>query len=408
MEDGLWSKYKLIFNCSFLVFIKRIGIDKNDYTASYKAQNLIVDQSLISKNVLYFVHWFELGGAESYALKTIEVANKLGASCYAISTVPTENKEISKFKVHCKEAFSFDEINAGNDFRSFVAEFIRSRKIDVIHIHHSHAMYEALPYITKIFPNLKVIDSTHIDEYGGGGFPYFSAKFSDFIDWHDVISKRLIGFITCKYQELYDLNINENKFKLSYLSSMCQIDNDFKRNASEKIRISLYSRLTHQKLPFLLEPIISLILQKDPDLQLEVNIYGEGVFEKKLQKQIKASKYSSSFNFHGRCDDKSIVFSNTDILFLPSLNEGITLTSYEALYHNVLPVSSAVGAQSELLSPDCLIELDGDFIKNAAIKLEALIKDKYKYDEALRACKTNLKEIEKNEFSENTILKLYG
>ena len=360
-----------------------------------------------TKNILFSLHWFELSGAESYALETIKMAKEHGHKCFALSTVGSKNEEMPKFSQYCEEVFDYCLLNAPSEFKSFIASYIENRKIDVIHIHHSSAMYEALPYIKKLFPQIKIIDSTHIIEYRGGGFPTGSAYFSDYIDCHNVISKTLIHYIQSKYNERTGELIDKDKFSLSYLSSMCRNDDDFRRLESDKVRIAFYSRFALQKLPFLLEPVISELMKNSPGANIEVHVYGAGEYEAHLLNHLSKSKYSELFTFHGRCDNKSEVFKNADILFLPSLNEGITLTSYEALYHGVLPVSSNVGAQSELLPEECLIDLDSKFIKNAAKKISDLINDKEKYSMSLARCLDNLRAIEENEFNDSTIIEMY-
>jgi glycosyltransferase involved in cell wall biosynthesis len=59
----------------------------------------------------------------------------------------------------------------------------------------------------------------------------------------------------------------------------------------------------------------------------------------------------------GRVDDKDHVYSLGDILVLPSRNEGIALTSYEAIARGMPVVSADVGAQNELLPSEMLVDI---------------------------------------------------
>ena len=47
------------------------------------------------------------------------------------------------------------------------------------------------------------------------------------------------------------------------------------------------------------------------------------------------------------------ILSASQILFMPSMYEGISVALYEAMAVGVVPVISAVGGQAELISPDC-------------------------------------------------------
>jgi len=51
-------------------------------------------------------------------------------------------------------------------------------------------------------------------------------------------------------------------------------------------------------------------------------------------------------------DEMRLLMSATDILLLPSVNEGIAVSLYEALSMEVVPVATAVGGQSELIRPE--------------------------------------------------------
>ena len=59
------------------------------------------------KNILYAIHWYELSGAELYALHTMKIAQGLGHRCYCISTVPSKNPERHAFEKYCVEALDF-------------------------------------------------------------------------------------------------------------------------------------------------------------------------------------------------------------------------------------------------------------------------------------------------------------
>jgi hypothetical protein len=71
------------------------------------------------------------------------------------------------------------------------------------------------------------------------------------------------------------------------------------------------------------------------------------------------------------------VLSASDILFLPSQYEGISVALFEAMAMGVVPVMSAVGGQSELVTPECgvLIPLTGHETREYVTALRELIKN---------------------------------
>lgn len=361
------------------------------------------------KRILYVIHWYDLGGAESYALYTITKARELGHDCFCISTVSGQHKERAAFQAQCVETLHYRGATAGPGFRHFVADYIREHSIDVVHIHHSALMYEALPGLRQEFPRILIVDSTHIVEYYSGGFPRLSAQYADYIDTHNVISKNLIQVQQAIYRETFGNELEHRKFCLTYLSSLSKAESRGARspNRSPKV-VTFYGRLVLQKQPNIFIATIEHLIARHPELDVEAHIYGEGEMQDALQSQISRSKCCGRFRFFGRCDDKRTVFENSDILLLTSLNEGLSLTAYEALSYNRLVVSSDVGAQSELLCQECLVPLTSAYIQNAAAKVFEFLTDNDKYTEALAKSIYKLKRIRRQEVSSAAITGLYA
>ena len=72
-----------------------------------------------------------------------------------------------------------------------------------------------------------------------------------------------------------------------------------------------------------------------------------------------------------------LVMSAADLLMLPSLSEGIALVLFEALSMGVVPVSTEVGGQRELVTPDCGVLLPADERLAGAMveSIDALLRD---------------------------------
>ena len=74
---------------------------------------------------------------------------------------------------------------------------------------------------------------------------------------------------------------------------------------------------------------------------------------------------------------------------------------------NVLTVSSRVGAQDELLCEECLVDLDENFIDNAASTLHRFLTSSEAYEGALEKTRENLRDIRQSEASYMAIQHLY-
>lgn len=361
-----------------------------------------------SRRILFVIHWFELGGAEAFALYTMKTAKELGHSCYCISTVPSPNTERDAFSVYCGETVTYADTDQEASFEAFVSNYIRINAIDALHIHHSALMYDALPAISHACPNLLIIDSTHIVEYRNGGFPQLSATYSDYIDVHNVISRNLLCVQRALYQREFGHQCPFEKFHWTYLSGLTP-DGAVKPRHSSRSRkvVTFYGRLVLQKQPYIFVAAMEHLFTRYPDLEVEAQIYGDGDLREGLEQRIARSKFKARLRYLGRCDDAAAVFGDSDILLLTSLNEGLSLTTYEAISFGRLVVSSDVGAQSEVLSTECLVPLSPQFVAQAADRVAAFLMDADRYDRARRQNRQNLARLRQREVCPSAIGELY-
>lgn len=361
------------------------------------------------QKILFAIHWYELSGAELFALYCIKTARSQGHSCYCISTVPSENPERLIFGKHCIEALELNNQSISGGFQEFICSYISTHSIDVIHIHHSALMYKTLPVLRQRFPELLVVDTTHIIEYTNGGFPQLSATYAQYIDKHNVASQGLLLAQREMYKQAFGQDLDIKKFHLTYTSSLTPAHFvEFSKPADLPKVITFYGRFAPQKQPYVFVATLERLFKQNPGLNVEAHLYGTGEMQSALEKTISRSKYSEKFHLLGRCDDKAEVFKHTDILFLSSINEGLSFTSFEALIHDRLVVSSDVGDQGELICKECLIPLSSSFIDAAAQRLAIFLTDEKKYSKALSNSKANLEKLRSREVNDLELDRLYS
>lgn len=373
-------------------------------------------QAVSQLNVLYVVHWFELGGAESYALYTVKTAKKFGHCTFLISTVPGDNQDLEKFAAYADEILDYTQIGGYHDYLTFILNYIGQRKINILHIHHSAWTYYYLPVIKAIYPYLKVIDSTHIIEYTTnyerreGGFPWLSIFYHKYIDIHNVISHHLANYIN---EGIKKIDPNQKpQIMLCYLANLNNnhtIDNrPFKVEQLQTLEINLlfYARFAEQKQPNLFLEVVKYLNNISIRHRFTGIMVGSGPLEAGLKKAIAKRE---DIKLLGRNDNKEEVFNLAPILLLTSLNEGLTLTSFEAVHYGTLVVSTDVGAQAELIPEEALVNvLSPNIVTDLAqIVLKCVSSVDFAqsiYDKEI----ARLRQIEHDSVSENDICKMYS
>ena len=305
------------------------------------------------KVVLFLVHWYELGGAESFVLDTLRWSVELGMYSMIIATVPSQNQNMNSFKKFADELYFVDEkrLIDGHSFRDFLFKKMVEQKVNVIHIHHSVLGYEALPQIKNKFPNIKVVDTLHIVEYGNGGFPHLSLTFHDHIDQTHVISQTLVEY-------LVQYGVPKRKIVLRYLIGCARdlksSEEDIRRKYQTileqgTIRISFVGRLAFQKKPYVFMKLVKKLNKKrffKHKKQFEFHIFGDGEYHRYIKKE---EEKIGNLKFWGKDMPPKEFFQISDIVILPSRNEGIALIAFECSMTGILFFATCVGAQPEFV-----------------------------------------------------------
>lgn len=360
--------------------------------------------------ILFTVHWYELGGAESYALQTMEYAKKAGFMVHVISTVTSNNPDFDKFSAIADKALIFNSSITTTQLVNYILE----EDIDILHIHHSAIAYHTLPIIKLLKPDLKIIDSLHIVEYSNGGFPALAAKYDEFITIHNIISRSLASYLKYACEKTHKKNFNLKKIVLTYLiPENCTNDKSYSSPNDKEgiIRLLFYGRLENQKQPYFFLKLIELLNSKrfksNTGLLFKGIVVGDG---RQLADTLRYGSHlikRGLLEYLGRIDDKDFVFELSDILVITSRNEGITLTSYEAICRGIPVISSDVGAQKELLPEEMLVDIwQIDPFTVFAEKIIEMATNQEIAERAMQKAQKNLMALSESRASYNNIISM--
>lgn len=307
--------------------------------------------------ILIGMHWLELGGAEKLAFDSIHWALEAGLRVFVVAGVPALQRLASKLPDHPDVVFiRLDRYLPRHLWPRYIERLVSAENIRVVHIHHCQPMYDALPQIRIKTPWVKVIDSTHIIEYSGGGFPRVSGVWSNFIDTHHVISRELVDYYRERFQVL------EGKVALGRMLERTD------RRAAQPARmqagqttlhVSFIGRLYYQKRPIVLVEMLRALAAwaRKNDVDLSGTIVGEGPFRNAVTRLLQRYGIGHMFTVEPADCDIPELLGRSDILLLPSNNEGLALVCYEAVEHGCIPISTDVGSQGEIVPADLLLPL---------------------------------------------------
>lgn len=387
IRHTLMSKLPYLYEIIKSIYLSRLEKIQHSYSRIINLRNPKNHRLTESNdNILIGLHWLDVGGAESFATDCCTIANEI-------------NKKLFIFSAHISRPYYYEKLKLiGSIYEidrqippllrvEFISKFIHRFKISTVHNHHCEYLYESLPLIRLITPNIKFIDSLHIDEKNrfAGGFPRISIVWSNYIDYHHVISLRLKNLLLSN-------GIHSQRILYGHLSKDFDSNKEFSINNSlekHKFKFCFVGRMTGQKRPLLAFKLFIYAIKrfKSLNIKLHIDIVGDGFYHKALESAIARSAFKDNFSIYPSNSNVESIISENDLLLLTSENEGITLVAYEALRNGTLVVSSNVGAQNELIPKELLINpsplkalsdwkvivdklLDPDFLTNQIIEFK--------------------------------------
>jgi glycosyltransferase involved in cell wall biosynthesis len=315
--------------------------------------------------LLVLVPHFVLGGSDKFTLDLVaQLTEKHAFKVTLVSTLPSTHDWRHRFEALTPDVFTPDTFLTLRDYPRFLTYLIRSRGIDCVLVTHSQMGYQFLPFLRSHFPDVPCYDYLHIEEptWKEGGYPAYSITYSPFLDRTITSSEHLKRWIT-------ERGIDHDKVKVVYTNidtadwSVGKLDTAKLRQKwklPDGVPVVLFAgRLCEQKQPDVLAAVArKLQEQKIAYLCL---VAGEGEGGPWLRNYIEQHGLTS-MRLLGRCSSEEVreLLAISDIFFLPSRHEGISLALFEAMALSVPVVAADVGGQRELVTPECGFLVDAD------------------------------------------------
>jgi glycosyltransferase involved in cell wall biosynthesis len=311
-----------------------------------------------NSRVLLILPWLAVGGSDKFNLDLVkQLVSRFG---YEVSIVTTQTGDLSwmpEFGKLTPDIFALNNFIRLVDYPRFIWYLIQSRQIDTVIISHSYLGYLLLPYLRAYCPNVTFMDYLHIEEeyWKNGGYPRASLNQTQQIDLTVVSSEHLKQWMLQRGAaghklEVCTTNIDVDEWKPS------QTRRTELRHAMRiglETPVVLYSgRLVEQKQPRVFAEVIRDVVDRTSDFVALVA--GDGPDRAWLEEFFK-SNHLPQVRLLGSVSNEQVreLLMVSDIFFLPSKHEGISLAIYEAMAMSVVPVCADVGGQSELVTPEC-------------------------------------------------------
>jgi glycosyltransferase involved in cell wall biosynthesis len=334
------------------------------------------------ERVLIIVPHLAIGGSDQVTLDLISaLVSEHGWEVTVAATIPGAHPWRHRFEALTPDVFTLDTFLGLRDYPRFLTYLIRSRSVNAVLVTHSQLGYQLLPYLRAECPGVRCYDYVHIDEPGWkqGGYPAYSIAYRSFLDRTVASSRHVADWMIERGGDGSKISVVTTN-----VDSECWRRDRFepaalrrKWDVPEGAPVILFvGRLCDQKQPHVLAAALRAL--HDRGMRFVCLVAGDGEQGPWLERFVVKHQLSEVRLIGSRSiEEIRELLALSDLFFLPSKHEGISLALYEAMAMEVVPVAADVGGQKELVTPDCGVLIPpGDDQANAyADEMASLLAD---------------------------------
>lgn len=305
------------------------------------------------KAVIIGLHWFELGGAERWAFETVRLVRQAGFLPIVLTNRDSQHPWITRSELDGALLIAFSEPTVASQTpgaEPLLRALLHSFDVRGVVVHHNQWLYDRLAWIRRSRPELPIVDSTHIVEYRGGGYPFSSAQVTENITRHHVISPALKAWMV-------DVQgIAPEKVVMAPLVGLTSVKDEpvyRSRQPGEAFTVSFIGRMTRQKAPEVFAAMVKQI--RDTHRDARFIMHGDGELSSWVDDVIRMMGLTDVILRRTSAEPVEETLRESHLLVVSSHNEGLTLTTLEAIAMGVPVVSTDVGAQSDLVPKSALV-----------------------------------------------------
>lgn len=322
--------------------------------------------------VVVAMHWFQAGGAERWALETVKLVRDAGFIPIVITDRDGHQPWIADpaFDDAILLPMTMPVQERPGDSPVLRALF---EQFDIagILIHHCQWMYDNAWWVKAHFPKTRIVDSLHIVEYYfHGGFPKESVAHDEWIDLHHVISPQLEHWLINDHQIAPEKVVDA---PLVGLTADAKTPSFKERDKTKPFTVAYIGRMVRQKRP---EAFILAAKAVNAAYPGKVRFIMQGNGDMDAFSDMMIKRYRLEEVIERRALDAPVAqtYRDADALLISSINEGITLTSIEAISAGVPVLSANVGSQETLIPPKGLCRrMTSNFVHDAKSALSHIL-----------------------------------
>lgn len=308
--------------------------------------------------VAIFTSRLSPGGVEKNVMDLAGALIGRGYTVHVVTTFGSENRWSTRTRELGVKVTHLPEFLPRACWFAYVADYVARNRVDVVHISNSHWMYEQVRALKSVSPQLRVVSQLHAEGRAGvRDYLNLAAEAGAAIDCHTVISRYLYGRVLARGGIApQSLQVIRTGIEMTEEFRMSRFQKGDWRQLhglpADTAIVAYVGRFSDIKRPLLFLEIAEEVLKKHPGTRFVMK--GEGPLRAMIDRKLaKSPSLQAAVMVEGPNEPVQALMVDADLLLLTSAMEGIAYVCYEAMALGLVPVSTDVGGQSELIDPDC-------------------------------------------------------
>ena len=308
--------------------------------------------------LLLVAPFMTIGGADKFNLDLLDQLTDRGWEVTVATTLSGDHGWQPHFARRTPDVFPLAHFLHPVDHPRFLHHLVRSRGIDVVLVANSELGYRLLPYLRSVAPEVTLMDFCHseIERWNNGGYPRFSVQYGELLDLTVTASHHLKGYMVERGAEEERIAVCHIGVDVDELhpDTSARVRVRARLGLAEDVPVILFAgRVSEDKQPRVLAE--TLLRLRREQHRFHAVVAGDGPDLAWLHGFVNGHSLGEVVHLLGAVPPSEIggLMNAADIVFLPSLWEGVAASLYEAMACGLPVVAAAVGGQAELVTPDC-------------------------------------------------------
>jgi glycosyltransferase involved in cell wall biosynthesis len=309
--------------------------------------------------VLYLAPWVDYGGT---AKGTLDWFKWLDRERFAPSLIltqhPSENRLLPEVLPYAEEVWNLPELMPGGEMPHFIADFVHTRGVRVVHIMNSRLGFELMPDLCCLPRHPVIVVQLHVEEHTRGGYVrYVTTRYGNLADGFSLTSRHLAKTVVDDY------DVSPGKCHVIYTG--VDADGEFNPDvvapvenvaSPDRTDVLFIGRLAEQKDPDLMLAVAGALRARRDDFR--IHVVGYGPLEARLRRRVDELGLDAHVVFHGPAHEPAGWYAACDVVLLTSVYEGIPYVCFEAMAMGVPVVAPVLPGTAELMDAGCARLID--------------------------------------------------